>query len=161
MKLKLPEIKKDAPKSPTTHGNGAANGFVPEELKSFTEWQFEAATDELQKQFEKDAAKEKKNALEEARLKRERKEHLILIKMGRLLQDNIIAAGRLTERVMKAARDGRPPEEIALMSVKGLSLLVSDTLLYTTLAERYREEYGIELSSKPPYEIIYKDAGKK
>lgn len=158
MKLKLPEIKKDATKCPTTPANEAANSFIPEELKTFSEWQNEAAAAEMGKQIEKDAAKDKKNALETARQKRERQEHLILVKMGRLMQDNIIAAGRLTERVMKATRDGRPPQEIALLAVKGLSLLVSDTLLYSKLAERYREEYGLQLDSKPPYEIIYPEA---
>ena len=40
------------------------------------------------------------------------------------MQDSIIAAGRITETVLKAVRDGRPPDEIALAAVKGLSLLV-------------------------------------
>ena len=158
MKLKLPEIKNDAVKCPTTPANEAANSFIPEELKTFSEWQFDTATAELAKEFEKEAAKEKKNALETARQKRERQEHLILVKMGRLMQNNIIAAGRLTERVMKATGDGRPPQEIALLAVKGLSLLVNDPLLYSKLAERYREEYGLQLNSKPPYEIIYPEA---
>ena len=158
MKLKLPEIKKDAVKCPTTPANEAANSFIPEELKTFSEWQFDAATAELEKEFEKEAAKEKKNALETARQKRERQEHLILVKVGRLMQENIIAAGRLTERVMKATGDGRPPQEIALLAVKGLSLLVNDPLLYSKLAERYREEYGLQLNSKQPYEIIYPEA---
>ncbi len=153
MDLVFPEIKKDASKCPTTHENEGANSFIPTEAKSYAEWEFDAATANMEKLAEKKAKKEKKDMALQAKAKRERHERYILLKMGRLMQENIIAAGRITETIFKAVRDDRPPEEIALAAVKGLSLLVNDTMLYDAIEKKYRQEYGITLESKPPYNI--------
>ena len=162
MKLNFPEPKTDFTEWPTTDENEPANDLLSTEgLTSFTEWQADAQEAAIQKEAERKAAKEKKSMQFDAREKRERAERYVLLKMGRQLQDNIIAAGRITETVMKAARDGRPPQEIALLAVKGLSLLVNDPMVYTAIAREYREKYNIELEPKPPYNLIRKDAGKK
>lgn len=127
---------------------------LPEE-KSYSEWEFEAASANIEKAAAKRANKERREMQNEAREKRERAERYILLKMGRQLQDNIIAAGRITETVMKASRDGRPPEEIALLAVKGLSLLVNDPMVYTAIEKKYRKQYGITLEQKPPYNVTH------
>ena len=162
MKLNFPEPKTDFTEWPTTDENEPANDLLSTEgLTPFTEWQADAQEAALQKEAERKAAKEKKAMQFDAREKRERAERYVLLKMGRQLQDNIIAAGRITETVMKAARDGSPPQEIALLAVKGLSLLVNDPMVYTAIAREYREKYNIELEPKPPYNLIRKDAGEK
>jgi hypothetical protein len=125
----------------------------PEE-KSYSEWEFDAAAANLEKAAAKRASKERREKQEDAREKRERAERYVLLKMGRLMQDNVIAAGRITETVMKAAGEGRPPQEIALAAVKGLSLLVNDPMVYAAIEKKYRKQYGITLEKKPPYNII-------
>ena len=165
MDLVFPEIKNDVTKCPTTHENEGANGFVPTETKPYSEWEFDAATAVLeknqQKKEEREAKKAQKDKAYEAKQKRERQERYIMLKMGRLMQDSIIAAGRITETVLKAARDGRPPEEIALAAVKGLSLLVNDKMVYDVIERKYRQEYGIALEEKPPFNIVHLEPDKK
>lgn len=162
MKLNFPEPKTDFTEWPTTDENEPANDLLSTEgLTPFTEWQADAQEAALQKEAERKAAKEKKAMQFDAREKRERAERYVLLKMGRQMQDNIITAGRIVERVLKATRDGSPPEEIALLAVKGLSLLVNDPMVYTAIAREYREKYNIELEPKPPYNLIRKDAGEK
>lgn len=161
MELTFPEIKNDVTKCPTTHGNEAPNGFVPAGSKSYAEWQTDAAEAVLKEQEAKRAKKEQKDMTFDAREKRERQERYIMLKMGRLMQQNIIAAGRITETVLKAARDGKPPEEIALAAVKGLALLVNDPMVYSVIEKKYRQEYGITLEAKPPYNIVHLEPDKK
>ncbi len=156
MELKFPEIK---PKNEVTP---AEREMIVNEMiqdnKSYEEWKFEAASAVIEKESEKTARKEKQEMRNAAREKREKAERYVLLKMGRLMQDNIIAAGRITETVMKASRDGRPPQEIALAAVKGLSLLVNDPMVYTVIEKKYRKEYGITLDKKPPYNIMHLEA---
>ena len=155
MDFKQPEENNNAVKRPVSPANEPANSFIPAEEKSYSEWEFEAAAANVEKAAERKARKEQQEMRNAAREKREKAERYVLLKMGRLMQDNIIAAGRITERVMKAARDGRPPEEIALAAVKGLSLLVNDPMVYTAIEKKYRQQYGITLEAKPPYNIIH------
>ena len=162
MKLNFPEPKTDFTEWPTTDENEPANDLLSTEgLTPFTEWQADAQEAALQKEAERKAAKEKKAMQFDAREKRERAERYVMLKMGRQMQDNIITAGRIVERVLKATRDGSPPQEIALLAVKGLSLLVNDPMVYTAIAREYQEKYNIELEPKPPYNLIRKDAGEK
>ncbi len=153
MKLNFPDPKNDAPKLPTTAANDFTNDNLPEGLQTFSEWQFEAATAIMEKEANKREAKQKKNMQIDARAKRERAERYVMLKMGRLLQGNIITAGRLVEHIFKAANEGRPPEEIALYAVKALALLLNDPMLYGHIADRYRERYGLTMNEKPPYEM--------
>ena len=162
MKLNFPEPKNDFTEWPTTAENEPGNTKpLAEGLTGFTDWQADAQEAEFEKINERKARKERADMADKARTQRERAETHILVKMGRLMQDNIITAGRITERVLLANRDGRPPEEIALLAVKGLSLLVRDPLLYSTIAREYEKRYGLSLQDSPPYEVIRKDAGKK
>ena len=131
--------------------------FTQTEGKSYEEWEADAQEALLQKASEKKARKEQQEMRNTAREKRERAERYVMLKMGRLLQNNIIAAGRTVETLFKALRDERPPEEVALIAVKGFSLMVNDTMLYDTIAKKYRQEYGITLEEKPPYKIIHLD----
>ena len=161
MNLKFPAPKTDAVKSPQRPGNDPFNGNVPAGLKTFAEWQAEAQEAEAAIKAEKKAVKEKKEMQMDAREKRERAERYVLLKMGRQLQDNIITAGRLTERIIKAVKEDRPPEEIALLATKGLALLVNDPLVFKYVADKYRAEYGLALDGKPPYEIKRLEPNKK
>lgn len=153
MELKFPDLKNDAVKRPYSPANDFFNDNVPDDLKTFTEWQADAQEKELALKAEKRAAREKKEMQLDAREKRERAERYTLLKMGRLMQNNIITAGRLVECIFKAAHAGSPPEEIALYAVRGLALLVNDPMLYKHIADKYLDQYGISLSEKPPYEI--------
>ena len=160
MDLIFPEVKPDNKAAEVSKCEEIANELI-QENKSYNDWLFEAASANVEKAAEKKARKEQQEMRNAAREKRERAERFLLLKMGRLMQDNIIAAGRITERVMKAARDGRPPQEIALAAVKGLSLLVNDTMVYTVIEKKYRQEYGITLEPKAPYNIIRLDPDEK
>ena len=161
MDFKQPEENNNAVKCPVSPANEPANSFIPAEEKSYTEWEFDAVTANMEKAAARRASKERREMQNAARGKREKAERYVLLKMGRLIQGNIIAAGRITETVMKASRDGRPPQEIALAAVKGLSLLVNDPMVYTAIEKKYRQEYGITLEPKPPYNIIHLEPEEK
>ena len=152
MDLVFPEIKQKTELS-DLQKEEIKNDFAPAEGKSYSEWEFDAAAASIEKAAEKKARKERQAMADTARQKRERAERYVMLKMGRLLQANIIAAGRTVETLFKALRDNRPPEEIALVAVKGFSLLVNDTMLYDTLEKKYRQQYNITLEDKPPYNI--------
>ena len=159
MELVFPEIEHQ--KEPDASHREDIIEELAQENKSYNDWLFEAESAKIEQAAEKRARKEKQEMKNTEREKRERAERFLMLKMGRLLQDNIIAAGRITETVMKAARDGRPPQEIALAAVKGLSLLVNDTMVYTVIEKKYRQEYGITLEPKAPYNIIRLDPDEK
>ena len=159
MELVFPEIEHQ--KEPDASRREDIIEELAQENKSYNDWLFEAESAKIEQAAEKRARKEKQEMKNTEREKRERAERFLMLKMGRLLQDNIIAAGRITETVMKAARDGRPPQEIALAAVKGLSLLVNDTMVYTVIEKKYRKEYGITLEPKAPYNIIRLDPDEK
>ncbi len=161
MGLNFPDFKKDAPKSPTTAANDFPNDLVPTETKSYSEWESERQAAEIAKLFDKSEKESKKDQEFTNRIKRERAERYVMLKMGRQMQNNIITAGRLTEKILLANRDGEPIEVLTLMAVKGLSLLVNDTLLYKTIADRIEKESGFSLDSKPPYEVKRPAADKK
>lgn len=153
MKFNFPETAKTEPGG-TENAAALAAEFLPEGLSSFEDWKSDDHEKELQLKAERQAAKEKKTMQMDAREKRERAERFVLLKMGRQMQDNIITAGRIVERVLKAAGDGSPPEEIALLAVKGLALLVNDPMVYTMIEKKYRQQYGITLEAKAPYNLI-------
>lgn len=160
MKFKFPETLKTEP-SETKNAAALAADFLPEGLSSFDDWQCDEREKELQIQAERKAANEKKTMQLDAREKRERAERYVLLRMGRQMQDNIITAGRIVERVLKATRDGSPPEEIALLAVKGLALLVNDPMVYAAIEKNYRQQYGITLETKPPYNLVSVPDDKK
>ena len=153
MDLKFPNLKNDLTKRPYSPANDVPNDNIPGDLKTFTEWQAAAQEKELALEEEKKEARKRKALQLGAQEKRERAERYTLLKMGRLIQDNIITAGRLVECILKAANAGRPPEEIALYAVRALALLVNDTMLYRNIADKYLDQYGISMNGKPPYEI--------
>ena len=159
MELVFPEIEHQ--KEPDASHREDIIEELAQENKSYNDWLFEAESAKIEQAAEKKARKEQQEMRNAAREKRERAERFLLLKMGRLMQDNIIAAGRITERVMKAARDGRPPQEIALAACKGLSLLVNDPMIYSAIEKKYRKEYNITLEPKPPYNIVYLEPEEK
>lgn len=160
MKFNFPETPKTEP-SRTENAAALAADFLPEGLSSFDEWKWDDQAKELQLQLDRKAAKEKKSMQMDAREKRERAERYVMLKMGRQMQNNIITAGRIVERVLKATRDGSPPQEIALLAVKGLALLVNDPMVYSAIEKNYRQQYGITLEPKPPYNLISVTDDKK
>jgi hypothetical protein len=160
MDLVFPEVKQNTEMTDLQKEEIIKDFALPVN-KSYSEWEFETATASLEKAAEKKARKERQAMADTARQKRERAERYVMLKMGRLLQNNIIAAGRAVETLFKALRDGRPPEEVALVAVKGFSLMVNDTMLYDTIAKKYRQEYGIALEEKPPFNIVHLEPDKK
>ena len=142
--------KNDLTKSPYSHGNDPANGFICTDLKTYAQ-----RRQEEQEHLSLLKAKEKE-AQEQKKLSREKKDDTrsFLLKVGRDMQERLQRGGTLLYAYNKAVRDQRPPEEIALLAAKALSLILSDVLYYKPLAERYRTEYGITLQDDQPFEVI-------
>lgn len=141
--LDFSKLKKNATKRPTTQGNGAANSFIPTDNKNAVAGEYESDKGITQKQTEKQPQNEPETTQKD-----------YLLQVGKQLQENIRKGGRSTWDIFKSMKADRPPEEIALIAVKGLSLVLDDQLLYKTVSERYRQQYGISLTDKPPFTII-------
>ena len=77
-----------------------------------------------------------------------------LLEVGKELNARLRRSEMAMSTYHKAVRDGRPPEEIALIAARALSLAVSDSMVYKKISEEYREKYGIATEGKPPYNII-------
>lgn len=76
-----------------------------------------------------------------------------LLAQGREMQKKLQRAERAISTYNKAVTNRRPPEEIALIAAKALSLAMSEDLLYDRIKTWYQEEYGVKLDEKCPYEI--------
>lgn len=130
--LDFTALKNDAPKSPTTHGNDPAHIKVPAELKS------EPAAVA--------AARYKEN--------RQNAQEMNLLEVSKLINERLRNCQTAIWAYNKAVRDDRPPEEIAVLAAKALSLSVSEELIYTSIEKKYRQKYGIRVSNATPYDII-------
>ena len=77
------------------------------------------------------------------------------LQAGKLLQKKIMKGECSIWAINHALKRNAPPEEIALISVKGLSLVTSDPMIFKTVAEIWREKYGMVIEENPPYKITY------
>ena len=130
-------LKKDATKRPTSDFNDPVNTNIPTEDKNTVAGQIDTKEKVLVKSMQElDPTADD-----------------FLLQVGILVQDNIKKGNLITWAINKAVKADAPPEHIALLAVKEISLLTDDTIVYKMLAERYRQKYGIELIEKHPYEI--------
>ena len=86
--------------------------------------------------------------------KRKKESETSLPEAGKELNRRLQRAEMAIHTYYKAVRDGRPPEEVALIAARALSLAVSDSLIYSTISGQYGERYGIRTEDEPPYNII-------
>ena len=130
--LDFTALNNDLPKSPYRPGNDPANIKVPAELQS------------------------EPTGLAGAKYKehREKENEKSVMELGKLLNERLGRAEIAISEYNKALRDGQPPEEIALLAARALSLAVSEDLIYTSIEKKYREQYGIRISPEPPYKIV-------
>ena len=75
------------------------------------------------------------------------------------MQQQLVNGGHTVWTLNKAIRDKRPPEEIALVAVKVVSLLIMEQRIYDSIKDEYRERYQITLDEKCPHEIIHLQNG--
>lgn len=138
-------LKNDSAKRPTSDLKGEPQGNIPAENKNAVAGQIDALAGDPAKM----AGKPGGNMAD-----------LSPLQAGRLLQDKIKRGECAIWAIFKAMKRNAPPEEIALIAVKGLSLVTSDPMVFTTVAEAYRQQYGMSIAEKPPYEITYCQNGK-
>ena len=93
----------------------------------------------------REAAKARKDRVDDTRG--------FLLAQGKEMQKKLQRAERAISTYNKAVTDKRPPEEIALIAAKALSLAMSEDLLYDRIKTWYKEEYGVKLDEKCPYKI--------
>ena len=130
-------LKNDAVKRPVSEFQGATHTNIPTEDKNAVERKIDTKETEPGKTLaDLDPTADD-----------------FLLQVGILTQNNIKKGNLITWAINKAVKADAPPEHIALLAVKEISLLTNDTIVYKKLAERYREKYGIELIEKHPYEI--------
>ena len=91
------------------------------------------------------------------RKRRENDTEMSLLETSKLINERLRNCQQAIWTYYKATNEGRPPEEIALVLARALSLAVSDTMIYTTLAMKYRLEYGIRTDDNIPYNIIHEN----
>ena len=75
--------------------------------------------------------------------------------MGKRMQEQLRNGGNSLQTLNRAIRDRRPPEEIALVAVKLVSLLMLEPRIFDGIKTEYKERYKICLDDKVPYEIIH------
>ena len=88
------------------------------------------------------------------RKKRETATEMSLLETSKLINERLRNCQQAVWTYYRAVKENRPPEEIALLSARALSLALSDQMIYTTLAMKYRLEYGIRTEEDVPYNIV-------
>ena len=132
--------KNDAPKRPVSDLNKATQGNIPAENKNAVAGRIDALP----------TADTKSPGTSGAELP-----ELTPLQAGKLLQEKIMKGECSIWAINHAMKRNAPPEEIALIAVKGLSLVTSDSMVFKLVSEAYREKYGMVIAEKPPYEITY------
>lgn len=130
--LDFTALNKDTPKRPYSPGNEPGHIKVPAELQS-----------------EPTALTGAK-----ARAQRQNETEMNLLEVSKLINERLGRCQMAIAEYNKALRDGQPPEEIALLAARALSLAVSEDLIYTSIANKYREQYGIRINQEAPHDII-------
>lgn len=125
--------KNDAPKSPTIHANEAAYIKVP--AKNEPQLQETTGID--------------------FRMAQHTSAEMSLLEVSRLINARLQQCSTAIWAYNKAVNDDRPPEEVALLAAKALSLAVSDTMIYSSIEKKYWPKYGIRVSQETPYGLQY------
>ena len=86
--------------------------------------------------------------------RRENTDESSLLEVSRLINERLRRCQMAIWDYNKAVKAGRPPEEIALLAARALSLSVSEEMIYTSLASRYRKLYGVYLDPEKPGEVF-------
>lgn len=130
--LDFTALNNDPLKSPTSPANDPANIKVPAGLKT------------------------EPTGLTGAKYRESRKNanDMSLLEVSKLINERLARCQMSIAEYNKAVRDGQPPEEIALLAARALSLAVSEELIYTKLASLYGEKYGIRIDPEPPHNIL-------
>ena len=136
----LGNVKTDAPKRPTSDFKGATHTNYQAEHKNAVAGQ----TDPLKAETAKTAGDTPGNMPE-----------LSPLQAGKLLQEKIMKGECSIWAINHALKRNAPPEEIALIAVKGLSLVTSDPMIFKTVSDIWRDKYGMVIEEKPPYKITY------
>ena len=136
----LGNIKPDATKRPVNAFQTPTQGNIPTDNKNAVETKINpiAGTD----------AKKPRNPGEPL-------PELSPLQAGKLLQEKIMKGECSIWAINKALKRNAPPEEIALISVKGLALVTGDPMIFKTVADVWRERYGMIIEENPPYKITY------
>ena len=132
----LGNIKPDATKRPVNGFQAPTQGNIPTEPKNAVETKI----DPIAKETEKSKGTQG---------------DLSPLQAGKLLQDKIKKGECSIWAINHAMKRNAPPEEIALIAVKGLALVTSDPMIFKTVADAWREKYGMIIEEKPPYKITY------
>lgn len=130
--LDFSALNKDLPKGPPRPANGPGNTNIPAEFKT--------------------QPMALKGAI--AAGKREKAAENSLLEVSRLINERLQRCQMAIWDYNKAVKAGRPPEEIALLAARALSLAVSEEMIYTSLANRYRVLYGVYLDPEKPGEVF-------
>ena len=133
-------MKFDATKRPVTGFNGATNTNYQAEHKNAVAGQITPKETETGKS---------------AGNQPEPPADLTPLQAGKLLQEKIMKGECSIWAINHAMKRNAPPEEIALIAVKGLSLVTSDSMVFKTVSEAWREKYGMVIEENPPYKITY------
>lgn len=136
----LRNIKPDATKRPVNGFQAPTQGNIPAEPKN--------------------AVETKINPIAGANAKKpgnpgEPLPELSPLQAGKLLQEKIMKGECSIWAINHAMKRNAPPEEIALIAVKGLALVTSDPMIFKTVSDAWRERYGMIIEENPPYKITY------
>ena len=129
-------LKNNATKRPTNDFQTPTQGNTPAEPKNAVETKI----DPIAKETEKSKGTQG---------------DLSPLQAGKLLQDKIKKGECSIWAINHAMKRNAPPEEIALIAVKGLALVTSDAMIFKTVADAWRERYGMTIEENPPYKIGY------
>lgn len=130
--LDFSALNNDLPKGPPRPAKGPGNTNIPAEFKT--------------------QPTALKGAI--AAGKREKAAENSLLEVSRLINERLQRCQMAIWDYNKAVKAGRPPEEIALLAARALSLAVSEEMIYTSLANRYRVLYGVYLDPEKPGEVF-------
>ena len=136
----LGNVKTDAPKRPVSDLNRTTQGNIPAENKNAVAGKIDALP----------TADAQNPGTSGAELP-----ELTPLQAGKLLQEKIMKGECSIWAINHAMKRNAPPEEIALIAVKGLSLVTSDPMVFKSVSEAWREKYGMVIEESPPYKITY------
>ncbi len=128
------------------------SAMVPEKSDNGNYQQWLEKQDEIAIKIQ-EAAEEKKQI---AAMKKQKKEggNKQLLDVAKIINRNLQRGGALVYDLNKAINKDCPPEQVALLAVKCVSLLINEGLIYNNIAKRYEEKYGIALTDGFPFKVI-------
>lgn len=133
-------LKKDSAKRPTSDLKEVTQGNIPAENKNAVA----GKSGQLTTTGAETAAKQGETMAD-----------LSPLQAGKLLQEKIRRGECSIWAINHALKRNAPAEEIALIAVKGLALVTSDPMIFKTVADEWRQRYGMTIEENPPYKITY------